>query len=171
MLPGFRFESMASKLCMYLRTLMIMAPVLPTPQATEQLLVGWSAFASLDSSCDISVEWFRVLESARPVATFRPGDVTVVRLHEGSGAAAFWLPARMATRLRKKAMAPESANEEDRHEPAEAGDGSADESEGSGDEDADWSGAASEVFLCKKAASKLHKFGLHQASSPHDRDL
>lgn len=60
------------------------------PKATGQIAVGWAAFNLLDLTCELTLDWFRVLASERPVARFRLGDVSVVPLCDGVAPALFW---------------------------------------------------------------------------------
>ena len=96
----------------------------------------------MDAEAKISVDFWRVLDSKRPVAEFRPGDVTVVRL-DGSEPVTIWDPAaKRASKMQRR----QNVGEDD---PADD-DRDASSSEGSeeDDEDADaaaWSDAASDA--------------------------
>ena len=90
-------------------------------QATDSKLVGWSAFNSLDATCDIAVEWYKVLENSRPIAFFRPDDVLVVKLNHAAVPVTFWKPKEKPPARRRVARAilapdaPEHTDDESEH--------------------------------------------------------
>jgi len=62
-------------------------------QATNQVLVDWKAFVTLNLSYNWEQSWLRVHESDRPVESFKPGDVVATFLDDWVGHA-FWPPVR-----------------------------------------------------------------------------
>jgi len=71
------------------------------PQATNKVHFDWELFSVLDPLIDWSMLCFTVVDIERPVAVFRPADVSVAGLADG--AAKLWWNAP-ASRKRKAAI-------------------------------------------------------------------
>jgi len=66
-------------------------------EAQQGILLDRRAFRALDPQATWSVEWRLIVDSAKPVARFRPGDV-LVEAWAGSKEAVFWDPMRRRKR-------------------------------------------------------------------------